>query len=797
MLLKYVNRPTAFPSLYRSIAIEPRRGAFFRTFCVVPDSSTPQQKESRPNQPSLKEVTFIKTARDAAYAIKALLELPKDRHVAWSVQSPPNSQSVKLPCTISAYGGNDINFGSGPHLLIHAPNNEASSRKVWELFKTYFEDAQARKIWHSCSSVWPVLSQSGACPAGFSGDLKTMASLTAKDLKDNTLHGLASTYLSQAELHKCTRIFKNNEIRDSEGLMYPWQNVSKDARIPVDHIWVAAACADASLVFSLFQKLQKVLQGIRILNRHSFSQERGGFNDMLQLYDEFFVPLVRQLSNMQQQAVSLNMEALVAIGKAKKNEWERHREAFLNWATTFSPDSKQMSLDSPDQLRQLLFAPCKNKSDRTEELPAWRNYEISKGLRTKAKDNARNQRKTDAFFTLRGYGATPVDYTRNGWPSTSTTALRKAAQWPRKEAKGFERNSETFCKAVGDLLKAKAIRAEWSLKGAELAKLVDSNVDMRMPYEVSRAPGFLRLEDGQQVIGDFANMALRARQGNVLLVGQFLHLELEILHLLSGCESLRLRLERDVDVHEVLAVSLFDDVWEAFTRGLCIYKSDQNPSSSGETIKDKFPEQCERARKLDTCMIRGGNPMILGKSLKLSSKDAQKLANRWRELHPGVQEWQTKTTAMARSDGFVESILGRRMEVRKKRVRGRTKIDEWDVLSKVMNGSAGDVVMDTVMAAGEQETLRALGWQVVFVDGRTIVLEGPEYAVETVRCILENDLGLLKIIHSDVEFPVRKMELRSVTELCEAFGAGNGLRSKLHTTTIAEELGSVDEGRLM
>lgn len=780
MLSRCIKGPSAFLDGQRSVVCTLRKGGTFRAFCAnpTPIHALPHREGSQPQQPSLKQVTLINTARDAAYAIKALLELPEDRHVAWSVQSSPHGKSLTLPCTVSAYGGEDADFGNGPYLLIHAPSDEVNSRKAWELFKRYFEDEQAKKIWYSCSSVWPVLSQSGTRPAGFSGDLKSMATLAVKESKDATLQGLANTYLNKSAMHKCAHVFEVNEIRERESFCRPWKVTSETLPVSVDNIWAAAACRDASLVFALFETLQIVLRDTHILNRHPFSDDGGGFNNLLQLYNEFFVPLITHLNEVQQRISFPNKEALEDVSKAKRDEWKMYERDFLEWAIKFSPGAKHMSLSSPQQLRQLLFAPCKNKNVRTDELPPQQEFKMHSGQLRQESVSVDNQ-ETTSTFTIHGYGAKPVDYTKSGWPATSTTALRKAAEWPRKETKGFERNNEAFCKAIGNLLKSKTIRAEWSVRSSEIDKLIPTSTDSWISYEICRTPMYLRQDNEQQARGDLTRMTLRSRPGNRLLVGRFPNLELELLHLFSGCESLRLRLGRDVDVHEVLAVSLFDDVWEAFNKGLCVYHSDQSLSGNERTIAGKFPEHYWQSRKLDTCMIRGGSHPMVKKWLGINPKDMRKLTDRWCELHPGVQEWQERLISFAKLDGCVESILGRRMEVRKRKVRGQNKIEKWDVLDAVIRGSVGDVFMDAVVAIGEDDTLRALEWHVVFVDGDMIVLEGPEYAVETVKCILENDLDLLKTVHSDIQFPVRKMKLRSVTELQQTFKKrGEGRRDE-------------------
>lgn len=770
MLSRGVRGPSAFLDVQRSIACALRRGGVLRTFCahLLPVHALPHRRRSEPQWPALKQVTLINTARDAAYAIKALLELPEDRHVAWSVQSPQRSQSPALPRTISAYAGDDADFGNGPYLLMNAPSDEVNSRKAWQLFRRYFEDEQAKKIWYSCSSVWPVLSQLGTRPAGFSGDLKTMTTLAAKESEDITLQGLANTYLSKSELHKCVRIFKVNKLQESESFSRPWENISEAVPASVDNIWAASACMDASLVFSLFETLRTVLRDTHVLNRHRFSEDDGGFDDSLHLYTEFFVPLVTHLNDIQQRIDPPNRDTLINVEKAEKDEWTRYERSFLEWATKFSPGAKHMNLSSPQQLRQLLFAPCRNKNVRTEELPPRKEFKKHSDQPCQENTSLETHEKSASTFIIQGYGAKPVDYTKGGWPATSTTALRKAAKWPRAEPKGLEHNDEAFCKAIRDLLQVKTIRADWSVKSSEIDKLMHSGTGTWMSYEIHRTPKYLKFDNGQQARRDLTKMTLRSKPGNRLLVGQFLHLELELLYLFSGCESLRLRLGRDVDVHEVLAVSLFDDVWEAFNRGLCVYQSDQSLSRGQRTIASEFPERCLQARKLDVCMIRGGNRTVVQKWLGINSKEVGKLTDRWHELHPGVQEWQERLTAFVKLDGYVESILGRRMEVQTKKARARSIVEKGDVLSTVINGSVGDVLMDAVVAIGEDETLRALKWHVVFVDDNMIVLEGPENAVEAARYILENDLGLLKTVHPDIQFPLRKIELRSVIELRKA-----------------------------
>jgi hypothetical protein len=82
-----------------------------------------------------------------------------------------------------------------------------------------------------------------------------------------------------------------------------------------------------------------------------------------------------------------------------------------------------MNVDSDVQKRQLFFAPCANKKDKTQTLPRSKEFQ---------RDNVEGyieEGKTRALkhvsFTLEGLGLPCLEWSAGGWPRASSVVLRK------------------------------------------------------------------------------------------------------------------------------------------------------------------------------------------------------------------------------------------------------------------------------------------------------------------------------------------------------------------------------------
>lgn len=665
----------------------------------------------------------------------ALLQLPESKEVAWSVQKSKSPIFESYPCTLSAYGGNEVDFGNGPHLLLPVHGSDSESQPVWQLFRDYFMSEQSRKIWHDYSVMQQVLSTKNIIPKGVAAELIGMARLAETPTRDESLQGLAKAYWSKDKSGGCASLIQNSQPRKKSR---PWENITKKNRVPIDEAWINAACTDAELVYSLYQKLRMMLRSSPIRNERSSLASATHLASMDQVHSHFFVPMVEQMHAIQDRGVALdnaaNAESILA-------EMQAYEQEFVKWATTFSPNARCMDPNNRFQLRQVLFGPRTGNTDAQKTLSD--NGQKIVAISQSDMNTAPVARKKLKATDLQGYGAKAAKLTKNRISSVSDHALRQAVKYGREKKEGFERNDPAFCDAVERLLRAKEMRAKLDAVSVDTNGSEDNVRRAEVLYSVCGSPRSVRLPGDKVLDTDIVRRGLVAESGNTLLTGRYLDLDVELLYYFSGCKELESRLEKGCDMHEQLALDLFDEVKVAFEAGHCILSS--HPSTKNEvigakTVSQMFPEHFRKAKALNWCMIRGCGDATVRKHVGVEEHEGERLRKEWHKLHPGVSLWHEKCEHDALENSFVETLMCRKVLTQTKRNRKCTMVAMPDILEKLMTACTEEILMQAVVKLGTEQTLQALQWRVVFMDRHSVILEGPEYAAAVALDILEYEM---------------------------------------------------------
>jgi DNA polymerase-1 len=143
----------------------------------------------------------------------------------------------------------------------------------------------------------------------------------------------------------------------------------------------------------------------------------------------------------------------------------------------------------------------------------------------------------------------------------------------------------------------------------------------------------IRTELGRQIRRAFIPRA----EGHVFLSADYSQIELRLLAHLSGDAALRSAFREGVDVHRRTA-ALIAGVPELEVTG----------------------DQRSRAKAINFGVIYGMGARALAKQIKVSQAEAKQFIDRYFATYPGVRSFIDETTAKARLDGYVETMLGRR-----------------------------------------------------------------------------------------------------------------------------------------
>ena len=148
-------------------------------------------------------------------------------------------------------------------------------------------------------------------------------------------------------------------------------------------------------------------------------------------------------------------------------------------------------------------------------------------------------------------------------------------------------------------------------------------------------------------------------------------IELRIMAHLSSDENLIKAFEQGLDVHRATAAEVFGCALDAVES-----------------------EQRRAAKAINFGLIYGMSAFGLGKQLNIGRNEAQKYVETYFERYPGVKKYMEETKQLARDQGYVETVFGRRLylpEINAKNAM-RRQYAERTAINAPMQGTAADII---------------------------------------------------------------------------------------------------------
>ena len=184
----------------------------------------------------------------------------------------------------------------------------------------------------------------------------------------------------------------------------------------------------------------------------------------------------------------------------------------------------------------------------------------------------------------------------------------------------------TYVDALPGLVNPRTGRLHTSFNqaGAETGRLSSTNPNLQ------NIP--IRTEVGREI-----RRAFIAEAGNVLLSADYSQVELRILAHICGDEYLLAAFARDEDIHASAAAKVYNIPLSQVTK-----------------------EQRSVAKMMNFATSYGVTAYGLAQRTGLSRSEADQFMQRYFAMYPGVKRYIEETKQLARDQGFVETLLGRR-----------------------------------------------------------------------------------------------------------------------------------------
>jgi DNA polymerase I len=311
-------------------------------------------------------------------------------------------------------------------------------------------------------------------------------------------------------------------------------------------------------------------------------------------------------------------------------------------------------------------------------------------------------------------GLTPLRKTPGGQPSTAEDVLEELSaehELPRRvlEYRGLAKLKSTYTDKLPELVDAQSrVHTSYHQAVAATGRLSSSDPNLQ------NIP--IRTAEGRRI-----RQAFIAPEGYRLVAADYSQIELRIMAHLSGDEGLLQAFREDRDIHQATAAEVF-----------------------GVPLPEVTGEQRRSAKAINFGLIYGMSAFGLARQLGIERGAAQEYVNLYFERYPGVKRYMDQTRHQAREDGFVTTVLGRRLHLPEIRSRNtqRRQYAERSAINAPMQGTAADII--------KLAMIRVAGWLARGeVDARLIMQVHDELVFEVAHGDVDALIGELGTLMGD------------------------------------------------
>ncbi len=185
----------------------------------------------------------------------------------------------------------------------------------------------------------------------------------------------------------------------------------------------------------------------------------------------------------------------------------------------------------------------------------------------------------------------------------------------------------------------------------------------------------VRTAEGRRI-----RQAFIAEPGNKIISADYSQIELRIMAHLSGDAGLQKAFAQNMDVHRATAAEVF--------------------GVAPDLVSD---EMRRNAKAINFGLIYGMSAFGLAKQLRIDRAAAQEYVERYFARYPGVRDFMERTRELARRQGYVETLFGRRLHLPEINASNmvRRQAAERAAINAPMQGTAADLIKRAMLVVDD------------------------------------------------------------------------------------------------
>lgn len=208
-------------------------------------------------------------------------------------------------------------------------------------------------------------------------------------------------------------------------------------------------------------------------------------------------------------------------------------------------------------------------------------------------------------------------------------------------------------------------------------------------------------------------------KNHVLLAADYSQIELRLIAEISADQSMLEAFQSGKDIHSSTAAKVFEVPYEAVTK-----------------------EQRYRAKTVNFSIIYGAGATNLSRQLNIKRSEANNLIQQYFKQYKGVQAYMENTIAIARNQGYVTTLMGRRRYLRD--INSKSSLEKSNAERMAINspiqGSAADLIKLAMINIGQALKKSHLNSKMILQVHDELIFDVPLEELEEMKTLVKREM---------------------------------------------------------